>query len=227
MKITREANEAKWTQMKERIFKENMPASMDAFLEARPDWVNMEEALAKCCGAEEPRVDIARVLLQRGASASHLDPSQLAVLVSALVCELGDEDILRLLLMRRRPAVLPESEEYFRDPEGFKNCGDALRSAAERGLKDIVKILAKCGCPLDERAANGITAMHQAARNGHEQVMLVLHKYGCIIDGPGEGDRTPACEAALNGHTVTLQVMKDEMGCDLTVGEGYDMKAVP
>merc|ERR1711904_262362 len=116
-----------------------MPSSR----QSQTGWMNA--ALTKCCEAEEPRVGIARVLLQRGASASHLDPRQLGVLVNAIVCELGDEDILRLLLMRRHPAVSLDSQES-RDPGSFKMCSNALRSAAERGLKEIVKILAKCGC---------------------------------------------------------------------------------
>lgn len=208
-----------YNDMKQRIIEHDMAAHMEAFIEASPDWLDLGEALGLALGGrnDEPKLNIARILLQRGAPAAHLNPTQLAIFVETLVFA-QDEDTLRLLLKRR-------CGDLGSDPDGFKECGRAVREAAGAGLERIVRILAGAACPLEERDEEGSTAMHLAARGGHDGTMKILHKHGCIIDGPGEKEHTPACEAALNGQISTLQALMDDMGCDLSVGEGYDMKA--
>eukprot|EP00746_Dinoflagellata_sp_MGD_P126051 gnl/MRDRNA2_/MRDRNA2_60977_c0_seq2.p1 gnl/MRDRNA2_/MRDRNA2_60977_c0~~gnl/MRDRNA2_/MRDRNA2_60977_c0_seq2.p1 ORF type:complete len:882 (+),score=194.31 gnl/MRDRNA2_/MRDRNA2_60977_c0_seq2:2-2647(+) len=211
----------KYTEMKERIIKDDLAKQLEALLQASRDWLDVDEFLCRTCSAnnatEKGKVDIARVLLQEGATGAQLDASQLAVLVEAFVLA-QDEDMLNLLLMRRRNACS-------NDKSNFNKCGHAVRGAAKLGLERIVRMLADVGCPLEERDECGSTAMHFAARGGYVGVMRLLHEYGCAVDGPGEADRTPACEATKSGELEVLKALSDDMGCDVTKGEGLDTKA--
>lgn len=208
-----------YEKMKMRIIKHDLSGHLEAFLEASPNWLDVNDLLCLSVskGYSEDRkngkLNIAKTLLQRGASAAQLNPSQLAVLVESLVFE-QDRDMLHFLLMQKTSF----------DDNSFKGCGRAVLAAAKLGFGSIIQILAEVGCPLDEPdEESGSTAMHLAARGGHTSAMRILHACGCIIDGNNTDGRTPASEAAINGQIQVLQALKD-MDCDLTVAEGCDRR---
>ena len=85
-----------------------------------------------------------------------------------------------------------------------------LNPAANKGHKDVVKLLLDRGAEPNRRSYHGDTPLKCAASHGHKDVVEILLKRGanpCIADGSG---RSPLHIAARNGREHIVKLLLDE-----------------
>jgi ankyrin repeat protein len=99
---------------------------------------------------------------------------------------------------------------------------ETLLEATQRGDVAEVRRVSALGVNVDERDADGDTALHWAAANGHMEVMRVLVvELGADKDAKNAGGATPLHEAAFIGHVEAMRVLVVELGADKGAKNAY------
>ena len=107
--------------------------------------------------------------------------------------------------------------------------GEALISAAERGLVSIVEHLLRRKTDPDfreyEELVEGYTALHISAIRGHEEIVAMLIRFGADVNAMCFGTRTALQFALTNNHHRIAQMLRD-VGAKEVVADGkFDEKS--
>lgn len=98
---------------------------------------------------------------------------------------------------------------------------EALRSsplqvAALNGKLQTVKILLKAGANIEQKDAEGATALFYAAFNNNIDMMKLLMEAGAKINAKDKNNHTPLFTAAIRGNTEAIRLLA-KAGADLEV----------
>ena len=146
--------------------------------------------------ARDDNLDIARVLIDKGANINTKDVIGATILIGAL--RNGQPEAAKLLL--EKGASIEEG--------GYS----PLVLAAERGYRDIAKILLARGADFRRPSLSGDTALRAATRNGHRELAEFLIELGADVN---QGQ--PILGAAFRND---LEMVK------LLLGKGADVNAI-
>lgn len=91
-----------------------------------------------------------------------------------------------------------------------------LRSASDKGHKDVAELLIAKGVDINAKNDKGFTALYATAYLGHKDVAELLIAKGADVNVKGNGNFTPLHAAALHGH-------KDI--AELLIAKGADVNA--
>ena len=168
------------------------------FLDAgmAPDATNAEGKTALMAAAEGGRLQVAQLLVAKGADVNARDRkfSGTPLIWGALG---GSSGVVKLLL------------EHGADPaarEG-KSGMTALQTAAGRGELQSVQLLLDRGADVNEKDKAGRTAVIAAAARGRAGVLKLLADKGADLSSVDAGGRTPLMWAARSGNAETVEVL--------------------
>ena len=85
--------------------------------------------------------------------------------------------------------------------------GVMTHQAARSGDEAEVRRLVANGVNVDERDADGSTALHTATEHGHVEVMRALMELGADKEAKDADGETPLHWAADNGHVEAIKVL--------------------
>jgi ankyrin repeat protein len=137
-------------------------------------------------------LDAARLLLQHGADAHHLDMSGKTLLHVA--SQNGNRSAVRLLL------------DHGANPRaGVEDRETPLHLASAHGKLELVRMLLQCGANIDARDHRGRTPLHFASLRRHLEVMRLLLDGGADVNAQKADGGTALHLAASSGH---LQVVE-------------------
>ena len=151
--------------------------------------------------AQEGHVDLARMLLDKGAEVDARDAKGETPLHRAT--EKGHTDVAGLLLARGADVNATS-----------KNGATALHWAASEGHRDVAQLLLDAGADVRAGSEDGWTPLNAAAWNGHHDVARSLLDAGADVRAGDEDDSTPLHSAARRGHQDVAQLLLDA-GADL------------
>lgn len=144
---------------------------------------------------DRENIEIARVLIARGADVNIRDDKSITTLTIA--CREKDTKIPRLLIKHG-------ANVHAIDRLG----GTALKWAAEGGYEDNVKLLIAHGVDLENQpACDGVTPLHAAAREGHEAVVKILIAAGANPNCHDISGRTALWAATRQGHLEIVKLL--------------------
>jgi ankyrin repeat protein len=159
---------------------------------------------ALLAAAEEGHADVARFLLTGGASANARDPRGWTPLLWAVFARDGekapryDETVATLL-------------DSGADPNAIGMAGEtALLLAVERGNRQAVaRIVSRGGVKLNQRSAEGETALMVAAGAGEEEMVRALLAAGARVDLRNREGKTAWVRAAEKGSRPVMELLRD------------------
>lgn len=92
---------------------------------------------------------------------------------------------------------------------------DALLLASENGHLEVVRVILATKVAIDEKDANGDTALHKAVGNGHTETAKYLVARGASRNVTNNDDLTPSQVAAKGGHLFSFQAVQEyHQSCD-------------
>jgi ankyrin repeat protein len=151
-------------------------------------------------------VDVARILLEHGADATHQDEFGLTPLHRA--SQNGHLEVVRLLL-EHGTDVNARDHSYW----------TTLHEASQEGHLDMVHILLEHGANTHALDHGGWTPLLSPSHNGHLAVVLVLIKYGADANTGDNSSWTPLHSASQEGHSKVAQALL-EHGADANSMDG-------
>ena len=139
-------------------------------------------------GVKGGHAEIVRLLLDAGTEAT----------TSALenAAGNGDLDVVRILIEKLRSQVTPLNDSM------------ALHRASEMGHLEIVQILLDAGIPIENRDANGHTALQRRQREEPDIVKFLLGRSADRKASDSKG-LMPCHLAANGGHVATFEALQD------------------
>ncbi|CUG93667.1 ankyrin repeat protein, putative [Bodo saltans] len=144
---------------------------------------------------EKTRVDVVRVLLEKGASIALSDFNDRTPLHIAALG--GSVEITRLLLAASPEAGLAKTREKM----------TPLMLAAMRGHTDLVMLLTANVKNVNDVDCMGNTALHYAAENDFASTVAVLIEQRADVDKKNKEHVTPLMNAAGGGHRTVVRVL--------------------
>ena len=152
--------------------------------------------------SRQGHVDVARMLVERGADASVQDEDGRTPLHHA--SSRGHVDVARMLV--ERGADVSVQDEDGRTP---------LHHASSEGHVDVARMLVERGADVSVQAEDGWTPLHQASSEGHVDVARMLMERGADASVQDEDGWTPLHHALSEGH-VDVARMLVERGADVS-----------
>jgi ankyrin repeat protein len=153
-------------------------------------------------------VDVARILLEHGADATHHDELGLTPLHRA--SQHGHLEVVRLLLEHG-------TDVNARDHSNWT----PLHGASQDGHLDMVQVLLGHGANAHALDHGGWTPLLYPAHNGHLAVVLLLLKYGVDANARDNSNWTPLHSASQHGHLEVAQALL-EHGADANFRDDSD-----
>ena len=122
-------------------------------------------------------------LLKKGADANWLDEDKRSILMSAVLAEKWNTEILRQLILNRADVRYAEPRQHW----------TALHFAARDGRPEIVKLLLENGAEVDAQDCFGDTPLWRAVVNfrGDNKTIHVLLSFGADKNIPNKSGVTP------------------------------------
>ena len=124
-----------------------------------------------------------------------------------LACEIGDENLVHILLAMGADVNLATSPT--------QGCVPPLVFAASNGHSSVVRLLLGAGAAVDAADDWGSTAIFKAATYNHLDCVKILLKYNADPDKGNRWGALPLQYAAHQGHHKVIKALLDG-GCDVT-----------
>jgi ankyrin repeat protein len=153
-------------------------------------------------------VDVARILLEHGADATHQDELGLTPLHRA--SQHGHLEVVHLLLEHG-------TDVNARDHSNWT----PLHGASQDGHLDMVHVLLGHGANAHALDHGGWTPLLYPAHNGHLAVVLLLLEHGVDANARDNSNWTPLHSASQRGHLEVAQALL-EHGADANSRDGSD-----
>ncbi|XP_071387237.1 ankyrin repeat, SAM and basic leucine zipper domain-containing protein 1 [Centroberyx affinis] len=150
------------------------------------------------CAVNVANYDLAKLLLDRGASAN-FSKDQYTVLMAGCTASASEDEIIRcveLLLTRNAdPNMLDRSH---------MTC---LMLAARDGYSKVINLLVSHKAEINAQNSSGYTALSIAVQYGREEVVLKLLQLGADKTIKTEGDKNPADLAMIFKHPQISRIL--------------------
>ncbi len=151
-------------------------------------------------------VEVARVLLARGAKVDSPDRHRTAPVIYAI--EAGNLDVVRLLLAN-----------------GAQMDGNAMHKATASGNMDIVRAFLRAGADPTVTYGDGTQPIHTAIQNGHIEIFRLLAEAGADIHAEwiseANGNYTTLSDAIAHGQTdLALELIQRGADTDKLICPG-------
>ncbi len=172
-------------------------ALMIAVQDARPEGMYLPPGLKAPSGPEKNQLEMAELLLDKGAEVNAKDKDDRTALM--LAAEDGKADVVKLLLNRGANA-----NSQTRD--GIT----ALMLAVGKGHYDAVKALLERQADVNAKDKDGQTALMEAAWKRHSQIVKLLIDKGAEVNAKTTKGWTPLHSAAAGGHPEIIKLLLDK-----------------
>lgn len=172
---------------------------------ASPDTARTNGATLLGISCSKGQLEIARLLLERGASLVAEDDDGDSPLIVSMLVSNPSEDGSRLLVNAGADINVKR-----------KNGCSVLYIAAEKGMTSLVKLLMVRGANLDQANVNGLAALHIAVAKNRPEIVRMLLDYGASVDLADNTGDTPLFYTVLvPGVDPEIVRMLWEAGADL------------
>ncbi|KAN0137681.1 Ankyrin repeat-containing domain protein [Lactarius tabidus] len=193
--------------------------------------------------ASEGHLEVARMLLERGADVNSKNDEGLTPLQRASqIQQEGKSDIMRLLLdygananvydkRRNTPLHFAASEGHLEVVRMLLELGADVNSKNEKGLtpllqalqgrreghRDIIQLLLDHGANVNMHDKRRNTPLHFAASEGHFEVARILLEHGADVNSQNDEGLTPLQQASQGQHLEYREVIRLLLDCDANV----------
>src|SRR5690606_35000703 len=114
-----------------------------------------------------------------------------------LAAHFGNEDIVRLLLLKGADPNLPSQNGYNVYP---------IHAAVTSNFETITKMLIEAGADVNVVQTSRTTPLHTAAQNGNIELLIVLLEQGARVDIKNDTGKTAADLASEKGYYEIAQI---------------------
>ncbi|MEX2118088.1 MAG: ankyrin repeat domain-containing protein [Pirellulales bacterium] len=175
--------------------------------------------------AEADRLDVATLLIEKGANVHARDSSQRTPLHDA--CRNGNLGLAAMLIDRGADIGAMDGEGA--TPLWVAVGGDTLGNPVEKEHARIVRLLVEHGASLDATSESGETLLHLAARHGRVEVARFLIESGLDVNAATQSGLTPlhyAAEMPDGGWRFAGDGSRELALVELLIEAGADVNAV-
>ena len=139
-------------------------------------------------------VEVARLLIQRGADVSTADENGNTPL--HIASEYGNQEVARLLI-----------EQGADISAATKDGAAPLHNASQNGHQEVTRLLVERGADVSPATKDGTTPLHLASLNGYQDVARLLIDRGVDVSGATADGTTPLHIASLYGHEEAARLL--------------------
>jgi len=175
-------------------------------LSAKVDESNLSGQTALIWAVERQHNSVVKILLKKRAD-PNITQNGLSALHKAV--RSGYLETVKLLIEEGQANLHMESSKE-------TDCCSVLQDAAFYGRADIVQYLLEHEADVEQRNAQGRTALHRAVYKNHVSIVQLLLDCGADINSQDNNQRTCTHWAAFFGHEVTWKALLDA-GADLSL----------
>lgn len=143
------------------------------------------------------KINDVKTFLEKGADIEYTKYGKTALM---MISEVGDKEILQLLLRKGADVNKEGSESY-----------TSLMCASKEGHKEIVEILLKKGADIDAKNTYGQTSLMWAASKGHVKVVELLLENGANTDLKDVWRRSALDMAEEMQHKAVIELFSPQM----------------
>lgn len=154
------------------------------------------------CACEKGHVDIAELLLQKGANINAKEQSSVTDMTPLMVAALSGHSVVVKMLLGRAPAT---NQQHF-------GGGTALHLAASAGHGDIVQILLNHGADVSVVTNSGENVLEYARERGQENIVGILERW------------EPSEEPHSGGGSSSEQLTTTIIGAPGTLSQPFDAR---
>ncbi|KAL2671371.1 hypothetical protein Neosp_013956 [[Neocosmospora] mangrovei] len=171
-------------------------------------------ALQAACGSHHlDRLEMARLLLSRGADVNGAAGVWFGRTALQAAAEQGDTALVQLLL---------DKDAHINAPPCDHGGITALQAAARSGNQDLVQALIEEGGHVNAKpaASLGVTCLQAAASSGNKSIVAMLLEHGADTNAPASNEGETALSAAVSCGHVEVAKMLLEAGAFVNQVEG-------